>query len=74
MIKLNQSEQETLNSYDNDEWVSVVSTSSIADYKSAAANTFKKNKRVNVRISELDLALIQEKALTGGGTLSNINV
>jgi len=66
MTKLSQSEQEILNSYDNDEWVSVASTSSIADYKSAAINTFKKNKRVNIRISELDLELIQEKALIEG--------
>ena len=66
MTTLNKDEQQLLESYDNDEWVSIANTSSIADYKVAATNTFKKNKRVNIRISELDLELIQEKALIEG--------
>ena len=32
----------------------------------AAVNTMKKNKRVNVRISERDLQLVQRKALEEG--------
>ena len=64
--KLNQYEQELLDSYDNDEWVSVMNPVDMARYKEAAKNTFKKNKRVNIRISQLDLELLQERALIEG--------
>jgi predicted DNA binding CopG/RHH family protein len=64
--KLNKEEKETLESYENDEWVSVSKPASIAKYKAAAKATFKKDKRVNIRISELDLELLQERALIEG--------
>ena len=64
--KLNKEEKEILESYENDEWVSVLKPASIAKYKAAAKATFKKDKRVNIRISELDLELLQERALIGG--------
>jgi predicted DNA binding CopG/RHH family protein len=64
--KLNKEEQEILESYENDEWVSVSKPASIAKYKAAAKATFKKDKRVNIRISELDLELLQERALIEG--------
>ncbi|VAW92018.1 hypothetical protein MNBD_GAMMA22-1258 [hydrothermal vent metagenome] len=66
MNKLTKEEKEILESYDNDEWVSVSSDSEIAKYKAAAQNTFKKDKRVNIRISKMDLDLLQEKALIEG--------
>ena len=53
-IKPSKEEKEILDSYENDEWVS------------AARNTFKKNKRVNIRISEMDLELLHERALIEG--------
>ncbi|MBL4584671.1 MAG: hypothetical protein JKX83_08650 [Pseudomonadales bacterium] len=59
-------EQELLESYEKGEWVSVSKPSDIARYKTAAKNTFKKDKRVNIRISELDLELLQERALIEG--------
>ena len=59
-------ENEILESYENDEWVSVSNPSDIDKYKMAAKNTFKKNKRVNIRISEMDLELLQERALIEG--------
>ena len=59
-------ENEILESYENDEWVSVSNPSDIEKYKVAAKNTFKKNKRVNIRISEMDLELLQERALIEG--------
>ena len=55
--KLNKEEKEILESYENDEWVSVSKPASIAKYKAAAKATFKKDKRVNIRISQLDLEL-----------------
>ena len=64
--KLNQEEKEILDSYENDEWVSVSNTSDIAKYKAAARNTFKKDKRVNIRMTEMDLELLQERAMIEG--------
>jgi len=64
--KLSKEEKEILESYENDEWVFVLNDSSIAKYKAAAKNTFKKDKRVNIRISKMDLDLLQEKALIEG--------
>jgi len=64
--KLNKEEREILESYENDEWVSVSKPAGIAKYKAAAKATFKKDKRVNIRISELDLELLQERALIEG--------
>ena len=64
--KLNKEEKEILESYEKDEWISVAKPASIAKYKAAAKATFKKDKRVNIRISELDLELLQERALIEG--------
>ena len=66
MSKLNQEEKEILESYENDEWVSVTSHDEINKFKAAARNTFKKDKRVNIRITEMDLELLQERALIEG--------
>lgn len=64
--ELNQEEKELLKSYENDEWVSVVNPADIERYKLAAKSTFKKDKRVNIRMSEMDLELLQERALIEG--------
>ena len=64
--QLDKEEKEILESYENDEWFSVSNDSDISKYRAAAKNTFKKDKRVNIRISKMDLELIQEKALIEG--------
>jgi predicted DNA binding CopG/RHH family protein len=64
--RLDNEEKEILESYENNEWISVSNPSDLAKYKVAAKKTFKKDKRVNIRISELDLELIQERALIEG--------
>jgi predicted DNA binding CopG/RHH family protein len=64
--QLSNEEQNILDSYENDEWVSVSSLSELKKYKTAAKNTFKKDKRVNIRISQMDLELLQERALIDG--------
>ena len=64
--KLNKEESALLESYENDEWVSALNPSDIDKYKNAAKSTFKKDKRVNIRISGMDLELLQEKALIEG--------
>ncbi len=64
--KLNKEEKDLLESYDNEEWKSVLKPSEVSKYSAAAKTTFKKNKRVNIRISELDLELLQERAMIEG--------
>lgn len=64
--KLTSEEREILESYENDEWDSVMSDEKVLEYKTAAKATFKKNKRVNIRISEKDLEMLQERALVEG--------
>lgn len=64
--KLNQEEKEILESYENDEWISVLNPSDIEKYKAAAKNTFKKDKCVNIRMTEMDLELLRERALIEG--------
>ena len=65
-LKLTPEEKELLSSYENDEWVSVATPSEIEKFKAAAKATFKKNKRVNIRITEMDLELLQERAMIEG--------
>jgi len=63
---LSKQEKETLESFENGEWVSIATPASLTKYKPAAKNTFKKDKRVNIRISGIDLELLQERALIEG--------
>lgn len=64
--KLTVEEKKLLESYENEEWESVLTDESLLKYKAAASATFKKDKRVNIRISSKDLELIQERALIEG--------
>ncbi len=65
-LNLTPEERDILESYENDEWISVATPSEIEKFKEAAKATFKKNKRVNIRISEMDLELLQERAMVEG--------
>jgi len=65
-LKLDKEEIEILNSYENEAWISISNHSEISKYKAAAKSTFKKDKRVNIRMSERDLELLQERALIEG--------
>ncbi|ALO46701.1 hypothetical protein [Pseudohongiella spirulinae] len=64
--KLTRDEQDILESYENEEWHSVKTNKSMEAYRAAARATFKKDKRVNIRISGKDLELLQERALIEG--------
>jgi predicted DNA binding CopG/RHH family protein len=66
VTKLTPEEKAVLASYENDEWESVLSEDNRSAYKAAARATFKKDKRVNIRISGKDLELLQERALIEG--------
>lgn len=66
-MKLEAEEKELLESYEADEWQPV---NNLAEAKKAyqeyARATFKKDKRVNIRISGKDLEAIQKRALEEG--------
>ena len=62
-IKLDGYEYEVLEAYENGKLM--VSDAS-ADYQATAENTLKKNRNINIRISENDLAALQRKAAREG--------
>jgi predicted DNA binding CopG/RHH family protein len=67
MKNLETEEIEILESYDHDEWQSVSDLKSESGrYRRYAGATFKKDKRLNIRISEKDLVAIQKRALEEG--------
>ena len=67
MAKLEKEEQELLKSFEDEEWRSVSGkkreVSRLQDYARA---TFKKDRRINVRISSKDLNALQKRALEEG--------
>lgn len=66
-IRLNREEVELLDSYEADEWRTIEGWEAKAEeYQSYARATFKKDKRVNIRISTKDLEGIQKRALEEG--------
>jgi len=65
--KLTKEEQEILDSYEKGEWVPVKNLSKRkAELMKYARNTLKKDKRLNIRISERDLTELQRKAVNEG--------
>lgn len=66
-MKLSKEEQKILDSFEKDEWVPVKNLSKRkAELLKYARNTLKKNKRLNIRISERDLTELQKKAVSEG--------
>ena len=66
-IKLDAEEKELLTSYEADEWQSVGNVKAEKQtYSEYATATFKKDKRVNIRISSKDLEALQKRALEEG--------
>ncbi len=66
-LKLVKEEQEILDSFEKGEWVPVKNSSKRkAEIINYARNTFKKDKRLNIRISERDLNELQKRALSEG--------
>jgi len=65
--KLTKEEKEILDSFENDEWIAV---KNLAERKKEliayARNTLRKDKRLNIRISERDLLELQKKAVSEG--------
>jgi len=66
-LKLQPDELELLASYENEEWRSVKDVKEqAAQYQAYARATFRKDRRVNIRISEKDLLDLQKRALREG--------
>jgi predicted DNA binding CopG/RHH family protein len=66
-IKLDPEEKAILASYERGEWKTVANPKAVkAKAQRYASATLKKNKRVNIRISEKDLYQLQMKALEEG--------
>ncbi len=67
MIDFTKEEKAFLESYEKDEWQSVKNKKSeISRYQQIAKGTFKKDSRINIRISSKDIHAMQLKALEEG--------
>ena len=65
--RLTEGEQEILDSFERGEWVPVKDLSKRKrELIRYARNTLKKDKRLNIRISERDLSELQKKAVSEG--------
>lgn len=66
-LKLDAEEKELLASYEADEWQSVDNVEEeVQTYREYARATFKKDRRVNIRISSKDLEALQKRAMEEG--------
>jgi predicted DNA binding CopG/RHH family protein len=66
-LKLQQDELELLASYETDEWQSVKKLKEQKEqYRAYARATLRKDKRVNIRISEKDLLDLRKQAMRQG--------
>lgn len=64
--KLSKEEQQLLDAIESGEFEPVLTESRKKELQAAASNTFKKDKRINIRISNRDLIAIQSKASEEG--------
>ena len=65
-IQLDKEEQELLDAYESGEFQSDMTPSRKKFIEQSATQTFKKDKRINIRISGRDLSAIQRRALEEG--------
>ena len=62
MTKLNREEKEILESYEKEEWEPTGrGKGRLTRFKSYVAETYKKNKRINIRIADVDLEELQKE-------------
>jgi len=65
--KLTKEEKEILDSFEKDEWIPVTNLEKRKkELVAYARNTMRKDKRLNIRISERDLLELQKKAVNEG--------
>ena len=65
-VKLDKEERKLLKSFEAGEFKSVLTPARRKIIQETASNTFKKDKRINIRISSRDLDAIQKRALVEG--------
>lgn len=66
-MKHEEIEKELIREFETDEWKSVENVDTFkVQMKSAAQFTIKKSKRINIRLSEKDIALLKQKAIEEG--------
>ena len=66
-MKLNKEEKDLLNSVEKNEWQTINNFKKRKlELEKVALNTLKKDKRINIRISERDLIKLKEKAFEEG--------
>ena len=66
-MKLDEEDKELLESVEKGEWQSISDFESEAEqYQAYAKATFRKDKRINIRISQRDLIKLQQRALAEG--------
>lgn len=65
-LKLDKEEQKLIAAYESNEFESVLTPARKKQINDAANSTFKKDKRINIRISSRDLEAIQKRALIEG--------
>ncbi len=64
---LDEEERDLIESYERDEWIPVPNMEArIAEYQEAARTFFRKDRRVNIRISNRDILALQEMAQEDG--------
>lgn len=64
--KLSQEEREILKDFEGGNFESILSPQRIEELQSIAAETFKKDRRINIRLSSRDLEGLQRRALEEG--------
>ena len=65
-VKLSKEEQELLDSVESGEYKSTLTDTRKRELEAVATNTFKKDKRINIRISNRDLIAVQSRASEEG--------
>ena len=66
-MKLDKNEKELLNSFERGEWKSVKNLSGVKKhFQEVARETLRKDRRINIRLSQKDLEGIQAKAAREG--------
>jgi predicted DNA binding CopG/RHH family protein len=64
--KLSKEEKEILEEYESETYKSALTPARRKALQQAASNTFKKDKRINIRISSRDLEALQRRAIQEG--------
>lgn len=65
-VKLSKEEKQLLDSVESGEFKSVLTEARRKELEAVAVNTFKKDKRINIRISNRDLIAVQSRASEEG--------